>query len=222
MSQHVDVQQTNYLPIGHILTCPWARNCFFVFYFGLSKQPRAKSTGSILTKSSLLKSFYHVDVQRTHYLPIGHILTCPRARNWCFWHFGLCKQPRAITTGPILTKSSLLDLSYHVDGQRIHSLPIGHILTCPRARNWCFSVILDFVKNLEQNYLVNSHKINFIGFGSPFRCATDPLFAHQAYFDLPMGTKSACFLFLIQQTFFIQRRGGHSNNSLVISFDLVK
>ena len=107
---------------------PTGPKLLFFLRFGLCKQRRAKTTAPNHTKSSSLYSSQHVDVQRVPYLPIGRILTCPRAQNCCFFlRFGLCKQRRAKTTAPNHTKSSSLYSSQHVDVQRTTYLPIGHI-----------------------------------------------------------------------------------------------
>ena len=143
------MQRTPYLPIGPILSHPRAGNCYFL-RFGLCKQRRAKTTAQNHSESSSLDLSWYVGVQRTPYLPIGHILTCPRARNCCFFRFGLCKQSRAKTTAPNYTKLSSLHSSQHVDVQQTPYLPIGCILTCPRAQNCCFFCIMDFVNYVEQ------------------------------------------------------------------------
>ena len=120
--------------------------------FGLCKQRRAKTTAPNHTKSSSLYSSQHVDVQRTPYLLIGYILTCPRAQNCCFFlRFGLCKQCRLKTIALNHSKWSSLFLSQHVDVQQTPLLPIGYILTCPRVQSCCFFFcVLDLVNIIEQ------------------------------------------------------------------------
>ena len=54
-----------------------------------------------------------------HFVIVGQILTCPRAKNGYFGGGGLCKQRTAKTTSPNHSKSSSLYSSQHVDVQRI-------------------------------------------------------------------------------------------------------
>jgi len=81
-------------------------------------------------------------------------IICSPGKIWlaheigAFWYFGLSKQPRAITKCWIHTKSILLDLSDHLDVQRVYYLPVGQILTCPwvwncpHLQNWSWNVQL--------------------------------------------------------------------------------
>ena len=126
-------------------------------------------------------------MQQTHYLPIGHILTCPWAQNQRFLWFGLCKQPRVITTGQIHTKSSF----------------IVFVSLCISATDLSFSHWAHFTSPQAQ-------KIILLRFACPRAITTSksPLFGLLGP-SWAVGITKKCVekLVSIQQTFFIQRAG---------------